>query len=133
MAEPIAMIAGPTGFISIMTQIARGINDLRELRRQEERAPEILEDVTRELSILREVIADLETQFHDCDKTLLQHCEESCGKVANHLNKLRQLIGPNRMWRGRQIVRDLFRPGHLNEEMEILSKSIQNAKSNVIM
>ncbi|KAK2018716.1 ankyrin [Colletotrichum eremochloae] len=123
--------SGVAGFVSLLIQIASGINKLRDILKNAEQAPAELEQLLRELVFLQHLMEGAKGLSRD---PAFEHCEASCGLFVQGLERLYQkLLVDSEKVKGPKMVKTLLAFRHWKKDVEDLLRNIQAAKINLIL
>ncbi|KAH6974327.1 hypothetical protein BKA56DRAFT_645492 [Ilyonectria sp. MPI-CAGE-AT-0026] len=118
MAEAFGIAAGAVGFVSLLIQVTSGINKLRDITNSADVAPAELDSLMHELDFLVNVMREANARAPSQNDVILQHCQANCDQVVRDLEGKVFGILAFRHWKG---------------NVEVLHRSIQAAKLNLIM
>ncbi|KDN67256.1 hypothetical protein CSUB01_10268 [Colletotrichum sublineola] len=123
--------SGVAGFVSLLIQIASGINKLRDILKNAEQAPAELEQLLRELVFLQHLMEGAKGLSRD---PAFEHCEASCGLFVQGLERLYQkLLIDSEKVKGPKMVKTVLAFRHWKKDVEELFRNIQAAKINLIL
>ncbi|KAK1594612.1 uncharacterized protein LY79DRAFT_134485 [Colletotrichum navitas] len=123
--------SGVAGFVSLLIQIASGINKLRDILKNAEQAPAELKQLLKELEFLQRLMDSAKGLSRDPS---FEHCEATCGLLVQGLEKLYQkLLMDSEKVKGPKMVKTLLAFRHWKKDVDDLLRNIQAAKINLIL
>ena len=131
MAEVFGVISGAAGLVSLVVEIAKGIETLRDARRRAHGAPAELESLEQELEFLTIVMPQVIRNAPSSDSVIIQHCERSCGEVVKNLEPLKKMLLESSRAEGPKRIIKILSFRHWKEHVDVLHRSIQGAKINL--
>jgi nitrate reductase NapE component len=134
MAEVFGIAAGAAGFLSLLIQIISGIDTLHDISDRANKAPAELASLINELEYLKRLMEEFVQRASRNDDVMLQMCHASCAGVMKDFEKLKKCI-PTELkgTAGRQRLLRMFNFRHWKEDVEVLQRSIQSAKTFLIV
>jgi hypothetical protein len=133
MAEVFGIAASVAGFVSLLIQVASGIDTLRDISNRADKAPAELASLTIELTFLKRLMEEVIEKALCNDDSVLQLCHTSCEHVVRSLEKLKKKVPTESEGTGKQKVLNIFAFRHWKEDVEDLQRIIQGAKINLIL
>ncbi|KAF8855102.1 hypothetical protein BDZ45DRAFT_805312 [Acephala macrosclerotiorum] len=133
MAEVFGIAAGAAGFVSLLIQVISGIDTLRDIGNRADKAPAELASLTIELTCLKRLMEEVIDKAPCNDDFVLQLCQASCEQVVKGLEKLKKRVPTESEGTGKQKLLKIFTFRHWKEDVEVLQRSIQGAKINLIL
>ena len=133
MAEVFGIAAGVAGFVSLLIQVISGIDTLRDISHRVDKAPAELASLMIELTCLKCLVEELIGKASRNDDFVLQVCHASCEQVVRCLEKLKKKVPSESKGTGQQKLLKMFAFRHWKEDVEVLQRSIQGAKINLIL
>ncbi|EFQ25667.1 uncharacterized protein GLRG_00811 [Colletotrichum graminicola M1.001] len=123
--------SGVAGFVSLLIQIASGINKLRDILKNAEQAPAELEQLLSDLVFLQHLMEGAKGLSRD---PALEHCEATCSLLVQGLERLYQkLLMDCEKVKGPKMMKTLLAFRHWKKDVEDLLRNIQAAKINLIL
>jgi hypothetical protein len=133
MAEIFGIAASAAGFVSLLIQIINGIDTLRDISNRADKAPAELASLMTELTFLRRLMEEVIDKAPCNDDFVVQLCHASCEHVVSGLKRLKKRVPAESEGAGKQKVLKIFAFRHWKEDVEVLQRSIQDAKTNLIL
>ena len=133
MAEVFGIAAGAAGFVSLLVQIIGGIDTLRDISNRAVKAPAELSSLMNELICLQRLMKEVIDKPPHKDDCVLQMCHATCEDVVRGLEKLKKRLPSKSEGMAKQKVLKIFALRHWKEDVEVLQRSIQGAKINLIL
>ncbi|KIN05249.1 hypothetical protein OIDMADRAFT_51065 [Oidiodendron maius Zn] len=133
MAEVFGIAAGAAGFVSLLMAVMSGIDTLRDISNRADKAPAELASLVSELTCLTSLMQEILAKPLRNRDSVLQMCHASCEDVVRGLEKLQKSIPTKLGGTGKQRVLKIFAFRRWKEDVEVLRRSIQGAKINLIL
>ena len=133
MAEIFGIVAGAAGFVSLLIQVISGIDTLRDIRNYADEAPAELASLVMELTCVKHLMEEIIAKTLLNDDVVLQLCYTRCEDVVRRLEKLQKTALTESRSTVRQRVLKILAFRHWKEDVEVLQRSIQGAKINLIL
>jgi hypothetical protein len=133
MAEVFGIAAGAAGFMSLLIQVISGLDTLRDISNRADKAPAELVSLVNELTWLKKLMEEIIKKAGPNDDFVLQMCHASCEDVVQGLKKLQKRAPTESEGIGKQRVLKIFAFRRWKEDVEVLHRSIQGAKINLIL
>ena len=133
MAEAFGIAAGAAGFVSLLMAVISGIETLRDISNRADKAPAELASLVSELTCLTSLMEEILAKAPRNHDSVLQLCHASCEDVVRGLEKLQKRVRTELGGTGKQRVRKIFAFRRWKEDVEVLQRSIQGAKINLIL